>query len=118
MTRPQKAEVILLPAIQKLIALLPEVDRADLHSEFQLPRLTSMQGSNFNRIATEPALWSLTMPANGHRWCILAYLEAPLTGPYYLVCTHIIKRERGAIPREELDKALELYRLYRQMGGL
>ncbi len=118
MSRPQKAKVILLPAIQKIIALLPEVDRADLHSEFQLPHLVSMEGSNFKQIATEPALWSLTMPANEHRWCILAYLEAQPTGPRYLVCTHFFKKERGAISRNELDKALTLYRFSRQMGGV
>lgn len=118
MTRSQKATVILLPAIQKFIALLPEADKLDLHSEFQLPQRISMQGSKFSQIATEPALWSLTMPANGHNWCILACLEEHQISPHYLVCTHAFQKVRGQIPRKELDEALRLYHLSKQMGGV
>jgi len=118
MRTSQKATVILLPATQKFISILPEVDKTEVLSELELPQHVDMLGTHFRQVATDSALWGLNIPANGHNWCILAYLEQNQSQQHYLVCTHAFKQSRGDIPQHELDRALRLYQLSQQMGGV
>ena len=110
MRRLQQVAVVLLPQVVEFLQLLPASDRNEFESEFALVQASSIYGSRFYQTEI-PYLWEITIPGNGHNWCILAYAEERFRSIRTLICTHFFQR-KGRIPQREFDKALHLYSLY------
>lgn len=109
--------VVQLTVLKQLIGMMPPVDIADIQSELELVEQFHILDTNFRMVPTEPHLWSLKIPANGHNWCLLAHWDAQQGGTSF-VCTHAFKKSSGPIPRSEIDKALLLYQQYKSQGGI
>jgi len=110
--------VIQLSLTQVFIKQLQPLDKAEVESEIELIEHVGMLGSNFKQIPTEPNLWALITLAGSHNRCILAHWNPEQIGTSYVVCTHVFLKAPGPIPRSQLDRALELYRLHKSMGGI
>jgi len=110
--------VILLSLVQVFIKTLHKEDKAEVQSELELAEYVPMEDTSFKQVPEEPNLWALTTSTGEHERCILAHWEPNQVGTSFVVCTHVFQKGSGSIPRSQLDRALELYRLHKSMGGI
>lgn len=116
MSNPKPLTVFHYFASERFLNSLPTAEKNDAFSEFEAAVKGKFEFTRFTLIPGVPPLYELTLPANGHNWCFLAFMDTRFPDTDYLVCTHACAKLNGRVPASELQKAKDVHNNHFNIG--